>query len=89
MDIVSLKIIYGIVSGTLLYVLTALLEMLGVSGHADFILIAAYFLLYLGYIPLMNILNIHHKKHLTKGIAVYYATSFLTWVIIYDIAPLR
>lgn len=89
MDIVSLKIIYGIVSGILLYVLTALLEVLRVSGPTDYILIAVYFLLYLGYIPLMNLLNIHHKKHLTKGIAVYYATSFLTWVIIYDIAPIR
>ncbi len=90
MDVVVLKAIYGVVSGTLLYMLTAILtNMLGITAFVDYILIAVYFMLYLGYIPLMRTLNIHHRKHLTKGITVYYSTSFLTWVIIYNIAPLR
>ncbi|MCS7108113.1 MAG: hypothetical protein RMH77_01240 [Sulfolobales archaeon] len=89
MDIVTLKAVYGIVSGTVLYLLTLTLKMFGISVFTDYILVAAYLLLYVGYIPLMNLLNMHQKKHLTKGIAVYYSVSFLTWVIIYDIAPLR
>ncbi len=88
MDIVALKAIYGVVSGILLYILTVFLGASAFNGLMDYILVVTYFSLYVGYIPLMNVFKISHRKHLTKGIAVYYSVSFLTWVILYDIAPL-
>ncbi|MEM1982066.1 MAG: hypothetical protein QXZ10_02800 [Sulfolobales archaeon] len=88
MDIVTLKAIYGVISGVILYFLTFFFTAF-LPAFKDLVLIVAYISLYVGYIPLMNILNIQHKKHLTKGIAVYYSISFLTWVIIYDIVPIR
>lgn len=88
MDIVLLKTLYGVVSGIILYIITALIDYyslrLILPLNADFILLMLYFILYFGYIPLMRVSKSYHSKHLVKGITVYYSVSFITWVVLYD-----
>ena len=85
MDILTLKAIYGVVSGIILYVLTIVLRTHINEFYVDYILITIYLILYVGYLPLMKLLGMSHKKHLTKGISIYYSISFITWVVIYDL----
>jgi hypothetical protein len=85
MDILTLKAIYGVVSGIILYILTIVLRTRINEFYVDYILIMIYLILYVGYLPLMKLLGISHKKHLTKGISIYYAISFITWVVMYDL----
>ncbi len=85
MDLVLLKAIYGIFSGVVLYFITALLRKHElIPLNVDYLILAIYVVLYFGYIPLMKLSRSHHRKHLTKGITVYYSISFLTWTILYD-----
>lgn len=85
MEIVLLKAIYGIFSGVILYYITVLLRKYELTPlNADYLLLAIYVALYFGYIPLMKLSRSHHRKHLTKGVTVYYSISFLTWTILYD-----